>query len=85
MEKNPGKLFEIIDGTHKGKYCVAYNKEQQQHYLKQSRLFVHYFDDMLLKKPTRFVDSDGKYPASAGKKLLGIEKIEKLKLIGYLD
>lgn len=83
--KNPGKLFEIIDGAYKGKYFVAYDKEQNKFHLKIKRLVGHYFDDAEFKVPTRYVDTDGKYPEKAGKKLLGIESMAHLKNIGFTD
>jgi hypothetical protein len=83
--KNPGKLFEIIAGTYKGKFCIAYDKEQFDHYYKHKRLVVRYFDDKEFKVPTRYEDTDGKYPEKDGKKLLGIENIANLKSIGFTD
>ena len=55
--KNPGKLFEIIGGTYKGKYCIAYDKQQNNYYLKDKRLFVHYYDDEQFKVTTKYIYS----------------------------
>jgi hypothetical protein len=83
--KNPGKLFEIIAGTYKGKYFIAYDKEQFDVYRKHKRLVGHYFDDKEFKVPTRYEDTDGKYPEKDGKKLLSIEQLVNLKNIGFTD
>jgi hypothetical protein len=86
--KNPGKLFEIIGGTYKGKYCIAYDKQQINYYLKDNRFFVHYYDDKEFKVPEKYVYSKlhkGKSPEDNGKNLLGIEKLVNLRCIGFTD
>lgn len=74
--KNYGKIFEITDGMWKGKFCIAYNKEQNEFLFKAKELLVHYFEDALCNVPIY-----NEY----GTHRKGIKQIIFLKFIGFVD
>lgn len=70
--RNPGIIYE----TDKGKFGLAYNKEQHPSFEAINKIFIHLFIDSLCTKPV--VDE-------TGKKVCTLKSVKKLKMIGFSD
>lgn len=73
---NPGKLVQWTNNAGQTKYGIAYDKEQNEAFLKVQKLFIrHTLEDFVTKE----TDPD------TGKNVVGLVAINKLFLIGYVD
>lgn len=70
-----GTIYKITQGLYKGIYCVAYRKQQIEHYIKQKRMFIHLFTDKECTKPLLNEEQ---------KKLCTIYFQKDMEKIGYL-
>ena len=77
MQKQPGKIFEIIEGNYKDKFLEARNKHQLEHYLRQNKMVGILWEDYKMTKHIPHPEN--------GKKMLTIIDINKLKLVGFID
>lgn len=51
MAKNPGIIYEIIEGSHAGQFAFAPHDWQAVSLLKNDMVLVQLFSDRLLQKP----------------------------------
>lgn len=72
---NKGRLCEIIDGVHKGKYALMPNDRQSPSFSKLGKCLVMFYEDIDLQKPIK----------EGGKNTIGLIQAKFLKVIGYID